>query len=593
MQSTKQFDEATHVARHGGETIYFTVESFTDVCDALVKKYGGTPDVRKISTAAAKTNGGNGTAKAAPEPPPEPEQKTQPSNPSPPVQDKQPVVEVKGAPESGDPADNIEGGQMDETGRDRSVADYEALVGAGFSPAQTAFERGLRVVGLGVQNATSARNEFDNMELVTDYCGDFKKRIVDENRRTEIVTLNDLRLLKNGDLRLPDGTRITLDTHSFGQLCRRAGPELGSGVNYLQQCWPNLRSRDVNNWLKYYQDREQARQCEYDKQADGISEKRARKLYGKRPEETTAKLLLRDNENHQSGTEMYGLVSEKYANDFGVDTIAEGIMRTKGVQNARGMVRYDGRRAQFQVLYHTTTKPEHFVAGEFFRVGIQIKTDDTGSGSCQVDAVAFQNLCLNLIIIDRAITRIANIKHIGDPVVLAKKFEEAMAKAMKSLDHFVKQWGYAVEEDVIQRTADVTPDHAAELMKVHSGGLPISVALPGLFNGLFTHNRELVPVRAGHPNSQKRHDLIRGLVDMYEKDESSAKQGDVLISRASIANALTRYAHEGQSDPWQEDVFQRAAGNLLVPRVKPTKANPNPLPPPIPYEPFDLQSAAS
>ncbi len=94
----------------------------------------------------------------------------------------------------------------------------------------------------------------------------------------------------------------------------------------------------------------------------------------------------------------------------------------------------------------------------------------------------------------------------------------------------------------------------------------IEQLIPGYFNGCI--ERELVPVRG------KRQDVVRSLVAMHAKDQSSATRHGP--SRASIANAFTRWAHEVNVDPWLEDDVQRAAGRLI--------SNDQPLP----FEPIEL-----
>jgi len=50
---------------------------------------------------------------------------------------------------------------------------------------------------------------------------------------------------------------------------------------------------------------------------------------------------------------------------------------------------------------------------------------------------------------------------------------------------------------------------------------------------------------------------------MWEADESSATS-TFGASRAAAVNAITRWAHEINDDPWREDELQSAAGALLA-----------------------------
>jgi hypothetical protein len=48
-------------------------------------------------------------------------------------------------------------------------------------------------------------------------------------------------------------------------------------------------------------------------------------------------------------------------------------------------------------------------------------------------------------------------------------------------------------------------------------------------------------------------------MEMWTKDDSAAAGP----TRAAVANAFTRFAHEVNTDPWAQDEIQRAAGRLI------------------------------
>jgi hypothetical protein len=239
-----------------------------------------------------------------------------------------------------------------------------------------------------------------------------------------------------------------------------------------------------------------------------------------------------------------------------VDKIAEAV-RLATPPGARGTVTYDGYKARFEVLFHSDVQPEEFVAGEFFRAGVIVSTDDTGGGSIRGSSVVFQNLCLNLIVIDKANQDLFRIRHVGSIRELARRFEEGFKQALGKLDHFVTQWGFATRENVL--------DH----IPASERPIRLADALPGLFNGII--ERELVPVRGKRPEAVKR------LVQAWEADKSSATIHHNGLTRAAIVNAFTRYAHEApQPTPFVEDEIQAAAGGLLYSKA------------PFPYLPIKL-----
>src|SRR5690606_3584258 len=103
-------------------------------------------------------------------------------------------------------------------------------------------------------------------------------------------------------------------------------------------------------------------------------------------------------------------------------------------------------------------------------------------------------------------------------------------------------------------------------------GRPASEVLPGLFNGIL--QRELVRVPGRKP------DTVQKLMELHSQDEAAPAYG---VSRASIINAFTRYAHVVESDPFVADEIREGAGRLLSAR-----AGHNPAP--LPYVTTDVRS---
>ena len=175
----------------------------------------------------------------------------------------------------------------------------------------------------------------------------------------------------------------------------------------------------------------------------------------------------------------------------------------------------------------------------------------------------WRNLCLNLIILDKAIGVDIRIKHTGSVEALAKRFQEAFAKALGSVEPFRKSWNWAVQErdeKLVERVQGTTSEEISEL--------PATAVLPGLFNGIL--ERDLVPVKG------RRADVVPKLLEMHAQDEAADEYG---VSRASIVNAFTRYAHVVENDPFLADEIRSGAGSLLS-----SKAGRQPAP--LPYLPI-------
>lgn len=440
---------------------------------------------------------------------------------------------------------------VDAEGEARSKAAELAAVAAGFAPAQPYYARGTRVIQLGVENAQRSREEYDKRPSVEQMADGFVAKIKAENRRDVIVRGTELRMDSKGIMYQPGQNPLYMMTdHAFPSFCQRMGY---GGAGYLAKCTPELRMNNVNSWALRLFDAEEAAQ-----QAAESEAKSQGKTIDQGQERRNLVLRLRDNPKIKI-PEIYGVVSESYTS-FDVDKVAEAL-KIAMPSDARADVTYDGHRATFNVMFHSNVQPEKYVAGEFFRAGIKIKTDDTGGGSCLGGTYIEQNLCLNLLCIDFAEKPLFRFRHLGSVKALAEKFQEAMAQALKQLEYFLKQWGYVQEEDILARARVVQPDDE----------IPISIseAIPGFFNGIL--ERELVPVRG------RKSDAVQHLVKFWENDQSAAP----LNSRARVINALTAYAHKvPQPDPFVEDEIQVAAGGLLYGARKGdgARSQPKPLP---------------
>jgi hypothetical protein len=492
-------DNATHTVSLGGETQFANLENYQAICDSLVARFPdlGPPKVLKIEA---------------------PEVVTSES----PAMESQLSIETPKAPEPG------RGVTVSAEGASRSLMDSLTAQANGFAPKPPIFTRGTMVIDVGVENARLSRVDHEKKPLVEQACVEFIQRIRDEARRDITFPAADLRFNNDGQVLVPTDTSLRpvgpLSARGFRSFVARTG--IG-GADYLQRVPARLRAVNLNNWLAG---------------KDGLLV----------PE---GDIKLRTRRSYSDSREVFAVVSPKYTS-FDADRIAAELLVAVEGTEARGSVVYDGDQVRFEALWHSDVQPEDYVAGEFFKAGIVIRTADDGTGSCRVSAVVWQNLCLNLIVIDEAEQELARIRHMGTEQSIAERLRTALEQANDKVAAFVKKWGYACREDLIKQ--------ATNLSKV-----PYSVeeVIPGFFNGVI--ERELVPVRG------KRQDVVRSLVLMYEKDKSSATRNG--FTRAALANAFTRWAHEVNTDPWLEDEVQRAAG-ALVQSVTP-----------LPFEPIELK----
>jgi len=504
-----------YIVTLGNEKRIVSAEQTFATCDELVKLAGGgVPKVTPVASNDMQPRG------AIPAPAAQPAPHALGDGSTAPIVIAPPAGRV--------PRVSRQEGGISEEGRARSLADKAAAEANGFAPKQTVYARGSRVIDVGVENARTSRLEWSAMDRTVDSCVAFERRIVDENRRDLDMPLGELRMRSDGAFVRTEGDVHRLvgfpSVVGFGGLLTRSG--IG-GREYLERCTPRLRATNVNHWLAG---------------DDGAQAQRG-----------DAKLRLRGPEDKP---EVFGVVGPKYAT-FDSDRVAAAVRRSLNTlgyaDGARGGVVYDGVRTRIEALFHSDVQPENYVAGEFFKAGVTVRTRDDGSGSIVVSAVVWQNLCLNLIILDEASQEVARIRHVGSVEALAERFDDEFAAALGKIDHFVRAWNLATHENVLSAADE-------ELMS-----RPAREVLAAAFNGCI--ERELVPVRG------KRPEVVRQLLSMYDRDVSSATRSSLVdgrpdpargVTRAAVVNAFTRWAHEVNTDPWLEDEVQAAAGRLLL-----------------------------
>jgi hypothetical protein len=413
-------------------------------------------------------------------------------------------------------------GEMDTVGLERVERDLAAARAAGFSPASTIYQRGLRVE-LGDRGVARSRVEFDSKPLVSEACAAFAARISAEQRRDVTVRAEQIGMTEDGELMIGEQVTARPSRSAFHSLVSRLG--YGGAAYLAEKCPPVLRAGNVNA------------------QRVLIAEAETERRFAEGAKFKPAELVLRQRTRAEE-RETFGVVSKGYA-AFDADRVARSIARATPA-DARGGVAYDGMRSRFEVLFQTTARPEGFVEGEFFRVGVNVTTGDGGGNSVIVRAIVWQLKCKNLLVIDQCAVPVAQLRHVGTEMQLAKRFEHAFSKALDALSPFLAAWNYARVDDVIEAARGTTET-------------PIPVdsreAIRGIFAGLI-ERKAITPPKL----DTKR--IVDDLVAAWERDDSSATSS-VATSRAAIVNAITAAAHTWELTPWQEDELQSQAGVLL------------------------------
>lgn len=436
--------------------------------------------------------------------------------------------------------------RIDLIGQARSTFDAEAAAAEGFAVAAPMFDRGTKIDAAGTAHARRLREEWEAMPTVIENCRAHAARIAAEDRQDDVALATATRMHPSGVVitshvdapNHPETYRLSEE--AFGAMVTRM--QIPAAGRYLRQCWPELRAANVNGWIERLAASEATAAAAA--RAAGVAS-----TYEPIDLRLRHRLLSRPDPSGAVAREVFAIVSPSYG-DFDSDKLDEAIARVVPPE-ARGRVTYDGRRSRWEIVFHTPVQPKHFVVGEFFRAGVVITTDDGGSGAINGHAFARQSLCKNVIFIQTTTTAHFSIRHMGDLEVLAGRFADGFKKARGAIDHFVRAWDMAVEDDVVETVRRVA--------RADGRSLPESPdeIMAGIFRDAI--ERDLVPVRG-----VKLEPAVNGLIRAWREDESAAAGP----TRAAVANAFTRWIHTTvNADPWQEDETQEAAG-MLIRRTK-------------------------
>jgi len=411
-------------------------------------------------------------------------------------------------------------GHVDTTGQIRSTLDAAQAADSGFALKQPLYTRGTRVNETGVENARTSRLEYEALPSAKVVHMELAQTVQAEGRKDIPVQASNLFLRTDGKLttRGKESIGIDLSHRSFQQLIGRL--DIPAGGAYLSHCPPTLRAVNVNHWVDTRLQEEQL------------------------PGATAKELQLRLR-GPRGQREIFAITGPKYAS-YDADQIAEAVAMA-APQDARGTVAYDGYRAHGEVLFHSTVRPEHYVAGEIFRAGVSWSTDDTGGGSIVCRASVTANLCLNLIVIDKSEQDTVRLRHQGSVEKLAQGFRVGFQGALAKISHFVRAWDVACEDSIVD-SAVVLDDSPVPTVR--------EILIASAIRGMMEQDLVTVPGR--------RENVIAGVVAAWKMDDSGAGKSLDGVNRAALANALTRYAHEsGKLDPWEQDVLQTQAGQLV------------------------------
>jgi hypothetical protein len=384
----------------------------------------------------------------------------------------------------------------------RLTADENASRKAGFALKPPVYELGTIVNETGVENFRKARADYEALPYAWDALNRLIDKVGSENRQDVVTHLNAMDMQVDGSLAYSvrngwarGNGMLPLEERAFQSLAQMVTP---GGAAYLSACPPRLRCDHLNYWT------------------------------ARAKEDRKATLRTRDAGNGERS--IFACVSERYA-AHDVDKVAQQIADALP-GGSRADVTYDGYRARVNVLFHTTVEPARAAAGEIFRAGLCITTDDTGRGAIRVEAEVWRNLCRNLIILDSSKLKIASRRHRGNATI-ADDVRSAIAQAQNAVSYFSDAWNVASVENVLERYG---VDDVATIF------------------------RQLAESKIVHAPGVKPDAMAERLQRAWDQEPG--------YSKTAIVNAITRSAHEDPwATPWVTEDLERTAGELLFAKV--------------------------
>ena len=338
------------------------------------------------------------------------------------------------------------------------------------------------------------------------------QRVRDENRQDVQTQLRSLSMDAEGFLSRGSG-KLFMTPNSLKQVIARTDcTEPYAAATYLATIPPDRRAKEVNHLIQ-------------DTSAD-----------------KTLVLRTRTNtlSNDQRCREIYATVSEKYNLDYDIVELARIVgQRLHIMGDARADIRYDGLRAEINLLYHSNILPSQACAGEIFKAIAGIRTTDDGTMSIHPFAGLHRNLCLNFLIIDQAQVKLAAVRHQG--VNVGSMIFTALEQAVDRVRFFADKWDSATHQDLHHIVRDVPAKK-----EITDGEL-----VAGVYRGLIKGNDGLaLPGYRGEKGAQAY---------------TNAWKKEPVLTRAGIVNGLTRAAHElPLNGEWSAERIQSAAGQVVI-----------------------------
>jgi hypothetical protein len=449
----------------------------------------------------------------------------------------------------------------------RVAADEAAAADAGFVLPTTLFRRGRLINQVGVDNATEKRGEWLKLPPAEQGMDNLAAIVAGEKRCDVTIAVPDLGMDPTGRLYKRSGTDLSSQwgiergafTQTFQRLATVAGVSSPGGA-FTDWTKPRLKRGRIAAFNALC-DQITEDTAEAHTAYNRLTARQKARPENKQP--TTPVVVLRTREGNGGTRSVFATVSDSYT-PVDVDTLAAACAAAVKDKGLRSDVFYDGSSCKIDLLAHSPVPAKHCAVGEIFQGGVRLQAHDNGKGGIGICGVLWRNRCENYIVIGESVLSFGKFRHIGDIKRLTEAVNKALAKALKSIEHFVKAWDEGCKRNVhtnllAERGSQTRlSDLLAQYERAQQSADLRDELLSGAFRGL--SERKILPIGA-----RKIEDEIDLLIQAHddERNQGAAIDGGRITS-ASLANAVSLYAHDMQRDARQEIALEDAAGQILA-----------------------------
>jgi len=403
------------------------------------------------------------------------------------------------------PAPTVRAGEVSQVAVARIERHEKMLMDRGIALPPPIYAAGSKVVQWGHDNFRTSRQSWEDMPETIEGLRSAWVQVRREKRTDHEVSVRDLRMNNDGTLDFGQG-RVGVEVAGLKSLLGRNAELFPRAGTFMSMLDPDVRALNFNRQI-------------------AKADKKRR-------------LVLRTRRS-PSGRSVYAAVSKKYT-AFDADKIIHILGDALKDSEMRGEVTVNPATTDLRVngIYHSDEVVD-LAAGDVFKMGVQFRSNDAAGGSMQAKALAWRNLCLNLIIIGTGEKELLRQQHKGSVTNIRGLLRAAAATGANLFADFAAEWG------ILRATpaSDVFEGENIEDIMVEMAQL--SAMDVGI----------------------RRDTLVEMLLAGHQHEP-----GDTL---ADLANAVSAVHLHNEVNNWRREQFEEAAG-LLVPvlasRVTPAEA---------------------